>query len=379
MRLGIIRLYTGESGKIGYYNIQEVGLAKELAAKLDLDIFVFILRDKFKYPKSEIINIEEKVKLVYIPVLSLGNHGLLNPTILHKFQLDLIQVNSDNQIGCYKVIKWALNKKIPIYTYIGTIDSDSKSKFKNMMARIIFKRNYKMMKKIINVAKTPLVFSKLKNLGLNNSTIIPVGLDIDNFAEFNKINSYQNIRSNYGLPIDKKILLFVGRLEEYKKPFKVLDIFNYIKQKDDKYHLLVVGDGSLNSDFFEKAKDLNLKDHITHIKKIENKYIKDIYSISDVLINTNDQEIYGMSILEAMYCGCPVVAKSAPGPTYIINDGYTGYILDSYNEEMWYGKIESVLLNREKFSLNSKSRIEMNFTWQIICKEYNNLFNYIQR
>ena len=40
MKLGIIRLYVGESGKVGYYNIQEIGLAKSLAKKgIYTDIF----------------------------------------------------------------------------------------------------------------------------------------------------------------------------------------------------------------------------------------------------------------------------------------------------------------------------------------------------
>lgn len=374
MRLGIVRLYTGESGGIGYYNIQELGLARELVSSLNIEVVIFILRDKMKYPKKEAIDIENNIKIIYLPVISLGNHGLLNPNQLSEFKLDIIQLNSDNQIGCSRVIKWALKKEIPIYTYIGTISSDSDNKIKNVISKVIFRTNCKIMKKITNVAKTPIVLENLKNSGINNATIIPVGLDLENFKNLKLLNSNEYLANKYGVPYGKKVLLFVGRLEEYKKPLITLELIDYIRKKEKGYHLLVVGDGSLKNDFLNKIKSLHLQNYVTHIEKLENKYMQELYKLSDVFINTNDKEIYGMSILEAMYCGCPVIAKKAPGPSYIIEDGDTGYIIDGYDTTEWYDKINKVMINREKFSKKSIERIDEKFTWEMICSRYDELF-----
>lgn len=374
MRLGIVRLYTGESGGIGYYNIQELGLARELVSTLNIEVMIFILRDKMKYPQKDIIDIEKNIKIIYLPVTSLGNHGLLNPNQLSEFKLDIIQLNSDNQIGCSRVIKWALKKEIPIYTYIGTISSDSDNRIKKIISKVIFEINFKMMKKITNVAKTPIVLENLKSLGINNVTIIPVGLDLENFRNLKLLNSNEYLANKYGIPYRKKILLFVGRLEEYKKPLITLELIDYIRKKEKGYHLLVVGDGSLKNDFLNNIKSLNLQNYVTHIERIENKYMQELYQLSDVFINTNDKEIYGMSILEAMYCGCPVIAQKAPGPSYIIEDGDTGYIIDGYDTTEWYDKIKKVMINREKFSKKSIERINEKFTWKMICSRYDELF-----
>lgn len=376
MKLGIVRLYTGESGKIGYYNLQEVGLAKELVKNLDVEVLIFILRKKDKYPKKEVVQVEKKIKIIYLPVNSIGNHGVLNPRELEEFKLDVIQLNADNQIGCYKVIKWALKNNISIYNYIGTIDSDSNNSLKKLFSNIISKHNYKMMKKVMNVTKTPVVFNKLKERGISNLDIIPVGLDIENFKELNNYSS-EILKEKYKLPKDRNILVFVGRLEEYKKPFFALELLEYIKKVDDNYHLLVVGDGSLKEQFIDNLNNMKLKDNVTYIEKIENKYMAEIYSVADIFINTNDKEIYGMSILEAMYCGCPVVAKNAPGPEFIIENGQTGYVIDNYNKQIWYEKINDIVLNRELFDENSKNRIEKNFLWSVICSKYKVLFNKI--
>lgn len=374
MRLGIVRLYTGESGSIGYYNIQELGLARELASALNIEVSIFLLRDKRKYSKIEIIDIEPNIKIIYFPVVSIGNHGLLNPSKLSEFDLDIIQLNSDNQVCCSRVIKWALKKEIPIYTYIGTISSDSNNKIKNILSKIIFKLNCKMMKKVINIAKTPMVLDDLNNLGIENTAIIPVGLDLGNFSKPRLLSRENHLLDKYGLPYNKKILLFVGRLEEYKKPIIMLELANYIIQQEKEYHLLVVGDGSLKNKFLDRVEVLNLQNHVTYIEKIENKFMQELYQLSDIFINTNDKEIYGMSILESMYCGCPVIAKKAPGPSYIIEDGESGYIIDGYDKAEWYEKIKYIIDNREKFSKKSVKRIDENFTWNMICVRYDKLF-----
>ncbi|CEK31588.1 group 1 glycosyl transferase [[Clostridium] sordellii] len=376
MKLGIVRLYTGESGKIGYYNLQEVGLAKELVKNIDMEVLIFILRKKDKYPQKEVIQVEENIKIVYLPVRSIVNHGLLNPKELEKFKLDLIQLNADNQIGCYKVMKWALKNDIPIYNYIGTIDSDSSNRLKRAVSRIIVKRNYKIMKVVMNVTKTPEVFNKLKELGISNLEIIPVGLDIENFQNISSYSS-EILKDKYKLPKYKNILVFVGRLEEYKKPFIILELLEYIKNIEDKYHLLVVGDGSLKNQFLEFIDKNNLIDNVTYIEQIEHKYMAEIYSVADIFINTNDKEIYGMSILEAMFCGCPVLAKEAPGPTFIIDNGKTGYVIKNYDKHIWYEKINYIISNRDQFSNNSKARIENDFLWSEISIKYKKLFNKI--
>lgn len=376
MKLGIVRLYTGESGKIGYYNLQEVGLAKELVKNIDMEVLIFILRKKDKYPQKEVIQVEENIKIVYLPVRSIVNHGLLNPKELEKFKLDLIQLNADNQIGCYKVMKWALKNDIPIYNYIGTIDSDSSNRLKRAVSRIIVKRNYKIMKVVMNVTKTPEVFNKLKELGISNLEIIPVGLDIENFQNISSYSS-EILKDKYKLPKYKNILVFVGRLEEYKKPFIILELLEYIKNIEDKYHLLVVGDGSLKNQFLEFIDKNNLIDNVTYIEQIEHKYMAEIYSVADIFINTNDKEIYGMSILEALFCGCPVLAKEAPGPTFIIDNGKTGYVIKNYDKHIWYEKINYIISNRDQFSNNSKARIENDFLWSEISIKYKKLFNKI--
>ena len=66
-----------------------------------------------------------------------------------------------------------------------------------------------------------------------------------------------------------------------------------------------------------------------------------------------------MSILEALYQGCPVVARLAPGPNTIIEDGKTGFLCDNLSamcEKI--SKIDSDMGRR------GKKHVEEHFSWE---------------
>ena len=71
-----------------------------------------------------------------------------------------------------------------------------------------------------------------------------------------------------------------------------------------------------------------------------------------------------MSILEAMYQSCTVVARRAPGPEEIIEDGISGYLC-STDEEM-----EQVILASKKPEIGAQAeeRIRTAFTWEQSAK-----------
>lgn len=62
------------------------------------------------------------------------------------------------------------------------------------------------------------------------------------------------------------------------------------------------------------------------IHQLPNESVHVYYHACDAFVNLNDQEIFGMSLLEAMFAGCPPVARHAPGPDLIIEDGLSGWL-----------------------------------------------------
>lgn len=374
MKLGIIRLYMGESGKVGYYNIQELGLAKALLKKgIKTDIF-FLRKSKDK--KILINNICDGIRIIYMPAFKLGNHGIINPRFILDYDLDIIHLLSDNQIMAPNFIKFCNKNNIPIYNYIGTIYSDTNNKFKKSIMNFLVKRNVRYFKRSINVAKTIQVKNALENQGVEKVKLIPVGLDLDIIPDIKK--SKNDLRKELNLPINKKILLFVGRFEKYKNPIKALEVLKILNEISFNYYLVMIGTGSMKEKVLNYVNEYKLNNNIIIIDKIENNKIHNYYKASDVFLNFNDKEIFGMSVLEAMYQECKVIAISAPGPNYIIDNNKDGVIMKNFDYNKWAIEIDKVS-NGNKLKLNPRNKIINVFNWNSIAEEYINLFLEIKR
>lgn len=369
MKLGIIRLYCGESGKKGFYNLQEVGLAKALVKKgIKVDIF-FLSSDLNEDFKIE--EIDKNIRIITLKSKKIMNHGIISPDFLKEFKVDVVHLLSDNQIGAPRIIEYCKKNNIPCYCYVGTISSDSENWIKRNVMNLLSKRNIKAYKNVTTICKTTEVEKQLKKMGVSQTKVIPVGLDIDLIPKIESTN--YEIKKELGLS-DKKILLFVGRLEEYKKPLEFVELIKYIKNKTDSYRAVIIGNGSLKKIVEEKIDKYGLEEIILIVDKVENKNIHKYYKIADAFINMNDKEIFGMSILEAMYQGCPVIAHSAPGPNYIIDSGVNGIIVNSYNKEIWFNNIELVT-NEKSFRINAKKRIVDDLNWNCISDKFLEVIN----
>lgn len=370
MRLGIIRLYFGNSGKAGFYNLQELGLSKALS-KRNIEVFIFFLVDKKVYKDIREEHVDKNITIVYYPAFKLLNHGIVNPKFISEYKLQLVHLLSDNQIGAVKVIKYCNKKDIPLYTCIGTLLSASNNKLKKFIMQVLNIRNIYHYKRIHNVVKNRYVYNQLKNKGISNSRIIPVGLDTDNIHEIKK--SRQELRRELRLPIDKNIVIFVGRLEEYKRPLYSIELINELSKRSDKYHLVVIGNGTMQHRVEDKIRKLKLEKNITLINKVPNIDIHKYYFTADVFVNFNDKEIFGMSILEAMYNGCPVLAIDAPGPKDIITSNEDGILQSDFNLDNWINAIEKISKNKTMGKKAHKKICEA-FCWEKIADDYIELY-----
>ena len=131
-----------------------------------------------------------------------------------------------------------------------------------------------------------------------------------------------------------------------------------MKEMTSQLYYLIIGTGSMD-DLLQKEIDSVLdKNTYKWIKEIPNTEIHQFYVLSDFFVNFNKKEIFGMSILEAMYHGCTVIANHAPGPDMIIKTGETGYLTDDTVDMIKYLN-KSDIIDRSTISEYVKKR----FTW----------------
>lgn len=358
MRVGLLITSIGNFGQKGFYNAQEIGLAKELDKLVDEIIIYKLVAENQEYTEEKVGGCGNTT-LKMIPSKSYGINGVIDVDVLDE-TLDAIVFFSDTQICVPKVYKWARKNNVKLFPYIGVLESHSTSRLKKAIMDFLFKRNLTVYKKCHCFVKTPTVEQGLRTRGVNNITVTPVGLDLSLLHQSYEKADRNELKRKYGFIPNEKVILFIGRMIEEKQPLRMVEIFSQLYKQDSSYRLFMVGSGPMKEAVDKKIRNTNLIDVVTQIEKIPNSDIWELYRLADSFVNLNQQEIFGMAILEAMYYGCKVVAWNAPGPDFIIENGVSGYLVNSD------AKAVIKIMESKNLAEAAHSRIIKNYTWKCV-------------
>lgn len=106
-------------------------------------------------------------------------------------------------------------------------------------------------------------------------------------------------------------LLTVGRLEIVKNHKFLIDIVKSIKERGMDIRLVIVGDGVLKEELQNAVADLGLSGNIIFLGVVKD--LREVFSNSLMYVHTSLAETFGLSILEAMAAGLPVVTGNFEG------------------------------------------------------------------
>ncbi len=199
--------------------------------------------------------------------------------------------------------------------------------------------------------------------------VISMGVDASKFGK-------QYCKPNYFGQGDKKVILFVGRLEEIKGVTYLIEAM-----KDIDGLLVIVGKGTLREALEKQAAEI--KDKVLFLGDKTHAELKTIYASADIFvapsitIKDGDQEGLGLVILEAMASGLPVVASNSGGITEIIHSGQNGLLCKEKNCNQ-IAETVKILLQDENFRSqiieNSKDTIKK-YGYSNIARQYNLLLS----
>lgn len=361
MKIGILVLSIGNFGTKGFYNLQEIGLAKAMDA-LGNAVKVYKLVPQTEENRIHPIVGTRRASIQNLPSKKVGTNGLPKMKLLDK-DLDALICFSDTQFALPKVYRWARKNGITFFPYIGVVKSHSNRKIKRVVADFLFRRNLAVYRKCRCLTKTPTVQAELEAAGVKHITVAPVGLDQSLLKTDYEDYAPEKLKRKYGYQAKDKVLLFIGRLTEEKQPVRMIELLSEIQRKNPAYRLLMVGSGEQKPAVEQKISALHLERDVQMLDRIPNRDIWELYRFADAFVNLNRQEIFGMSILEAMYYGCKVVAWRAPGPDLMIEHGKSGWLAQS-NEE-----IVEIICNPTDVAQAAHQRVLDHFTWETTAKK----------
>jgi glycosyltransferase involved in cell wall biosynthesis len=261
----------------------------------------------------------------------------------------------------------------------------------------------------------------LKSFGIENcagrgyaqiqTDVIPLGIDVEQFVPGPVVRPE---RSRLGVCDDEILFLYCGRFSvEFKMdPFPLLAVFAAAFRGQSRVKLVLAGDtaGAGHVRIPEIAHRLGIASQISIISDPSATVKLGLYQAADIFVSFSDnlQETFGLTILEAMSCGLPVVATDWSGYRETVVSGETGFLVpttwcspDSYSSKTspFFPEAATHLLFSQEVSFDmrvavacmqrladdpqlrralgerGRLRAERHYAWQTIAAAYGKLFH----
>lgn len=236
--------------------------------------------------------------------------------------------------------------------------------------------------------------------------IIPLGLDIDRYCPVND-EVKKELRLKFDLPEEAIIFLSLGRLspDEKMELTSFLKAFSELAKLSDSCRvpfLLIVGKehskGYINI-LLDLANKFKIKDRVKIITDYEACDIPLYYGAADIFVSLSDniQETFGLTVVEAMSSGLPVIVSDWNGYRETVVDRRTGFLIPTYWADSgieWHKRfqlaqsvaidmdrlvecMQDLLENEEQrraMGLASRHHVESSFAWEKVINRYDMLF-----
>lgn len=126
-------------------------------------------------------------------------------------------------------------------------------------------------------------------------------------------------------PAQSFVVLAVSKWSERENPFEILEAFAQLRRDRADAHLIYVGDGPLREGVNARVDSLGLRQFVMLPGYVEYKQLPAFYGAADVFVHVPKVEPWGISVLEAMASGLPVVASTTVGSAAdLVVPGQTG-------------------------------------------------------
>jgi glycosyltransferase involved in cell wall biosynthesis len=224
------------------------------------------------------------------------------------------------------------------------------------------------------------------NAPLEKITIIPCGFSSREFSPVEREVACTLLHLNPS----EHILLQLGRMVPRKGVDNVVQALGKLKNTGKPYRLVIVGGETDDPNpascpeiarLQKIAAEEGVLDKVTFVGRKSRKMLKYYYSAADIFISTPWYEPFGITPLEAMACGTPVIGSNVGGIKFTVEDGKTGFLVPPKNPAALALKIKTLTNNPlllQEMKLASIQRVNKQFTWKNVAALVNKLYKQVQ-
>ncbi|APT75382.1 glycosyl transferase family 1 [Marinitoga sp. 1137] len=352
-----------------------VKLYKQEMEKLGHNVYLFVPRYSHNYKRNEknvfefpaIKFLFEKEQRIAIPISG-------DIFKIKDLELDIIHSQDPFSMG---ILAEFLAKLLKI-KHVGTHHTmyEYYRKYLPLIIRPTLKQTQKMIRnwclkldKVISPTEN--IKEVLVDYGVpeDHIVVIPTGIETE---IFNKEITW-NLREEYNIMPDERILLFVGRLGPEKNIDFLINVFSKVVNNEKNTKFVIIGDGVEREKLEEMVVNLSLQEKVIFTGGQPREKVLEAYKQADIFVFASYTETQGLVVLESMAAGTPVVALGKMGVYDLLNhENAGGIMIKELNEDDFVHEILRVLKDHElhkQLSENGIKFVKENYSIEVSVKK----------
>ncbi|OGO20956.1 MAG: hypothetical protein A2Z15_02870 [Chloroflexi bacterium RBG_16_50_11] len=360
------------------------GLCKELA-KRGHEVTVFTTdvldgRNRIKERRETADGIEIRRFRNWSNYVAFRHRIFLSPGMISAMRKDLksfdiVHLNEFRTLQNLMAHHYAMKYEVPyvVQTRGSLINVAAKQGLKSLFDAIGGRTLLRDASRLIALA--PLEVEQYKSYGVEAGKIdiIPNGIDL---SEYDNLPPRGGFRQKHGIGEEQKVILFLGRLHQTKGIDLLINAFAGLAKDLSDARLVVAGpdDGYLPA-LKNLTAELKLEEKVIFTGPVYGEQKLAAYVDADVYALTSSFEAFGISILESLACGTPVVVTDRCGIADIIRDK-AGLVVP-YDTAPLKDALRQMLGNeqkRQQYGRDGQALVRGKYGWGAIAEEMEGVY-----
>lgn len=205
------------------------------------------------------------------------------------------------------------------------------------------------------ITPTKKVEKALLSYGINKPlAVIPSGINICQHQQKMLDSERKKLRNDFGVKDNEILLLSLGRVAYEKNLQEIVDNFKKTVKTHPYLKLMIVGDGPYRKTLEKLTLELGVMDKVVFVGMVNPSKVHLYYQIGDIFVNASTSETQGLTYVEALANGLPLLCKKDDCLDGVLIEDKTGYF---YNNDVEYINALEKLLSADKRKEISKNSL----------------------
>lgn len=187
------------------------------------------------------------------------------------------------------------------------------------------------------VIPTQKVQNVLEKYGVHKEMLrIPTGIPLTRFSNILPESKKLEMKESLHIQKDDCVLVTIGRLGKEKNVQELIKFMKSLIQLKSNVKLLIVGDGPYRRDLEAEVSLLGLEQVVLFAGMVSPDKVPDYYQLGDVFVNASTTETQGLTYIEAMASGLPLLCRRDECLTGVIDQCWNGFMYETEKEFIEY-------------------------------------------